>query len=919
MQNARMTADRDDASTFADTPSADIGPAASPLHAAIEAMRDGCAVFDAADRLVFCNAAFRIANAAVAELLAPGARFDELLRESVRRGRYDLDGLSAEAFVERRLARRARPESVHEQRLADGRWEEAKEQRLPDGGTLLLTADVTARATAATELARKANEIAVSDRRFRDYADASADWFWETDAELRYSYMDERSYTLINQPTQSRIGKRRDEVTDLDLDKPHWRQHLADLAARRPFRDFRYRARTVDGALRWISASGKPIFDASGVFQGYRGAARDVTEEVASQTQVNELQRRLFEAVDSFPDAFVYYDADERLLLYNQRYAGVYSGHADVLRIGRRFEEMLRIGVERGDFPDAVGREDAWVAERLRRFRNPGEPFEQQLSNGRWLRILERRTADGGLIGVRTDITELVVARADAQRLADRNAALAAAVDNFGDSISLFDAEERLVFWNRAYAEAYPPGEPLLQPGTSFMQMMLRSLEVGRPAVPPELREDYIARRLAFHRAPDGVLERQTIDGRWQHVREHRLPDGSQLVVISDVTRRRHTEAQLHQAQKMEAVGQLTGGLAHDMNNLLGVVIGNLERARELVDHADAREALGDAIAAAERGGELNRQLLAFARRQPLRPTRVNPNDVVTGMSRLAGRMIGETIRVRIDASPDAWPIEIDRAQLESAILNLAVNARDAMPQGGRLTIATENVTVGPRSHAAPVDLMPGDYVAISVTDTGVGMPPDVLAHVFEPFFTTKEVGQGSGLGLSQVYGFINQSQGRVQIESGVGIGTVITLYIPRAPERHDIAPSDTGAAATDRRAALVLVVDDNEELRQIVVQQVRQMGYRTLEAEDAAAGLALLRSRDDIDLLFTDIVLPGGMDGRALARAARALRADIRLLFMSGFADLDGTSGDMPGVELLAKPFRRAALAHTLRKILSQ
>lgn len=282
MQNARMTADRDDASTFADAPSADIGPAASPLPAAIEAMRDGCAVFDATDRLVFCNAAFRIANAGIAELLAPGARFDDLLRESVRRGRYDLEGLSAEAFVERRLARHARPDSLHEQRLADGRWEEAKEQRLPDGGTLLLTADVTVRATAAAELARKANEIAVSDRRFRDYADASADWFWETDAELRYSYMDERSYTLINQPTQSRIGKRRDEVTDLDLDKPHWRQHLADLAARRPFRDFRYRARTVDGALRRISASGKPIFDASGAFLGYRGAARDVTEEVAS-------------------------------------------------------------------------------------------------------------------------------------------------------------------------------------------------------------------------------------------------------------------------------------------------------------------------------------------------------------------------------------------------------------------------------------------------------------------------------------------------------------------------------------------------------------------------------------------------------------------------------------------------------------
>jgi PAS domain S-box-containing protein len=786
-----MTDEAAESTTLASVRPTASRPAMDQLVAAIEAMPEGCVMFDATDRLVFCNAAYRRSNPGAAHLLVPGTPFEAILWANLRGLRFDLRGRDAERFFEHRMAVHRQPSAPFEQRLADGRWEQVRETRLPDGGTLLLLSDVTDRMNAAGALAGKSAELAASERRFRDYADASADWFWETDAELRYTYMDDRSFTLINQPTQSRIGKRRDKITDLDLDQPHWQQHLADLEARRPFRDFRYRVRTVDGVLRWISVSGKPILGAGGTFAGYRGAARDVTAEMAAQARASDL--------------------------------------------------------------------------------------------------------------------------------AARNAALVAAVDGLADAVALYDDTERLVFWNHAFAQHYPQGDSLLKPGTTFTELLLRGLDVGVPPVAPEQREGYIVRRMTFHAQPEGVFERQTAGGQWQQIREHPLADGGFMVMISDVTRRRRTEAQLHQAQKMEAVGQLTGGLAHDLNNLLGVVMGNLEQARDRVSDPMAREAIADALSAAERGGELNRQLLAFARRQPLRPTRINPNEVVSSMSRLVARMIGETIRVRIDAAGDIWPVKIDRAQLESAILNLAVNARDAMPLGGRLTVSTENVRVGPKDHAAPLDLPEGDYVTISVADNGVGMPPEVLARAFEPFFTTKAPGQGSGLGLSQVYGFINQSHGRVQIESAPGMGTVVTLYLPRAPlaGETEAAAARTSSHPAGIVGATVLVVDDNEELRQIAVQQLRDTGYRVLEAPDAARALEFIGARSDIDLLFTDIVLPGGIDGRALAWAAREVRPRIKLLFTSGFADLEPGPEGPPGVELLAKPYRRATLAHAVQRAL--
>jgi PAS domain S-box-containing protein len=388
---------------------------------------------------------------------------------------------------------------------------------------------------------------------------------------------------------------------------------------------------------------------------------------------------------------------------------------------------------------------------------------------------------------------------------------------------------------------------------------------------------------------------------------------------VFDISARRKTEAQLHQAQKMEAVGNLTGGMAHDFNNLLGIIGGNLELAAPLVEgRGEAAELIDAALQAVLRGAELTRRLLAFARRQPLQPRPVDINLLVSEMTRLLGRTLGENIEIALDLGSDVWPIVVDPAQLESALVNLATNARDAMPSGGRLMIATGNRTLDADYAAGRTELVPGDYVMIEVSDSGIGMSPQVMRQIFEPFFTTKEVGKGTGLGLSMVFGFIKQSGGHTDVYSEPGVGTTLRLYLPRAKNGLDKASTPDSVAAVGACGETVLVVEDNEALRRVVVRQLKQLGYRVIAVERAAAALAVLES-EHVDLLFTDIVMPGEMDGFALAERVLADRPGIKILLTSGFpeARVNGKSGALaPSVRLLSKPYRKEELARLLREL---
>jgi nitrogen-specific signal transduction histidine kinase len=389
---------------------------------------------------------------------------------------------------------------------------------------------------------------------------------------------------------------------------------------------------------------------------------------------------------------------------------------------------------------------------------------------------------------------------------------------------------------------------------------------------------------------------------------------------MEDMTDRRVLERQLRQAQRMEAVGQLTGGIAHDFNNILSIVIGNLDLLDEvLADRPSARRLAEAAMRGAARGADLVQRLLAFSRRQPLSPRAIDLGERLPSMASLLRRALGEHIAVETRPGTGLWPALADAAQLEDAILNLAINARDAMPKGGVLTIETANVSLDERYAATNADVTPGDYVMLAVSDTGTGMPPEVIEKVFEPFFTTKEIGKGSGLGLSMVYGFVKQLGGHVKIYSELGHGTSVKLYLPRAGADVEAAVAEDAAVADalPRGTERVLLVEDNPGVREAALETLGQLGYRVHAEDNGPAALAWLDRGEPVDLLFTDIVMPEGMNGRDLAKQALRRRPGLKVLFTTGYAEAAMQNGHKLEREalLIGKPYRKAELARMLRR----
>jgi PAS domain S-box-containing protein len=378
-----------------------------------------------------------------------------------------------------------------------------------------------------------------------------------------------------------------------------------------------------------------------------------------------------------------------------------------------------------------------------------------------------------------------------------------------------------------------------------------------------------------------------------------------------EITERRQAEEALRQAQKMEAVGQLTGGLAHDFNNLLAGVVGNLQLMRvrlaqgsigSLAGYIDSAEAVADRAAA------LTHRLLAFSRRQTLDSKITNVNQLVTSMRELIQRTVGPAVQVNTVLAEDAWNTMCDAHQLESALLNLAINARDAMPMGGRLTIETNNSILHETKIARQEGVAPGEYVTISVTDTGTGMSADVIARAFDPFFTTKPIGQGTGLGLSMIFGFIKQSGGYVRIHSDPGVGTTVRIHLPmHAGEAQDDAGTKKAIAAVPAAVrASILLVDDEAPLRMLLAEMLSEAGYTVIEAADGHEGLNMLQSQQHIDLLISDVGLPGNMNGRQMVDAARALRPDLKVVFITGYAEhaVIGNGALESGMQVMIKPF---------------
>lgn len=388
--------------------------------------------------------------------------------------------------------------------------------------------------------------------------------------------------------------------------------------------------------------------------------------------------------------------------------------------------------------------------------------------------------------------------------------------------------------------------------------------------------------------------------------------------VYSEASRREVAEANLRQSQKMEAIGQLTGGVAHDFNNLLTIVIGNLDTALRQKPEGRLQRALANAMAGAERASQLTRRLLAFSRKQPLEPRPIDANGLIAGMLELMGRSLGENIVIDTEYAKELWPVEADPVELESALLNLAINARDAMNGNGRLTIRTANATLGAGTgFDRPA---PGDYVLIAVTDIGAGMSPEVIEKAFDPFFTTKAPDAGTGLGLSQVYGFVKQSGGYTRIVSEVGRGTTMMLYLPRAASAPATARPAASAARHSGAGRTVLVVEDDAAVRSYIVEVLGDLGYTVIDVGDGEAALQVIERRDQpVDLMLTDVVMPR-MNGRVLAEAVARQRPGIKVLFMTGYArDAIIQDGRLEsGITLIQKPIVRDDLAARIEALLA-
>ncbi len=528
---------------------------------------------------------------------------------------------------------------------------------------------------------------------------------------------------------------------------------------------------------------------------------------------------------------------------------------------------------------------------------------------------------EGQVRGFFSLVVDLTAHKQTEAALQETEAYLSGAIEGISEGFILYDPDERFIMCNEKFRSFYPRIENELVPGAKMADLARLSFECGAVKTGDENVELWLNAQMTRQRSAQGSHEQELTDGRWLLCSERKTADGLTVGIRTDITEVKKTADQLRQSQRLEAVGQLTGGIAHDFNNILAAVIGNLDliEADRIADEGD-RDSVAIALHAAVKGAELTHRLLAFSRRQPLNAKNTRINEILPKFIQLAGRTIGENIAVKTTLAADLWSTMVDVGQLENALLNLAINARDAMPDGGQLIIETANQVLKNSDTAAFEDLVPGDYVMISVSDSGLGMPAEIISRVFEPFFTTKDIGEGSGLGLSMVFGFARQTGGQVLISSEEGEGTTVRIYLPRA-EKEALIEGIIQPAKLEKPTGkeTILVVEDNKDLLGYLVKALDRLGYTTLEAEDGPAALDVMAASERIDLLLTDVILPQGMSGRDVANTFQARYPAGSVLYSSGYTrealNLRGQFDE--DVALLSKPYRTDVLAQWIRRVL--
>lgn len=635
-------------------------------------------------------------------------------------------------------------------------------------------------------------------------------------------------------------------------------------------------------------------------------------EQARDRAQREAAERRFRQVLIMAPDAIVATDRDFRITLFNRAAADLFGYSLEEV-LGESIDRLLpeRLAAthrERmesfADLPGTLGRTHEHIEIVGRRANGQEFPAEAAIS-----KLVE----DGG-------ITFMAVIRDISERRRDEETLrkLSHAVDHSANLIVMTDRDGIIEYVNSSL---------LTRMGYTAEEVVGSKPSLWRSGRTSEARYAELWMTILSGEAWHGEFENRCKDGSLVSVSGTIAPITDEagrithfISIQEDITERKALEAQLRQAYRMEAVGQMTGGLAHDFNNLLTIAIGNLDLLLEQPEIARPTADMARfALDASLRGARLTQQLLAFSRRQSLEPKAFDLRERIAGTMELLRRTLGELIQTETSFPANLWNVMADPAQLEAAFANLAINARDAMPNGGRLTVELANKPLDADYAAHNVEVVPGDYVMLAVSDNGTGIDPRALDKVFEPFFTTKEQGKGTGLGLSMVYGFARQSGGHVKIYSELGHGTTVRLYLPRAGADQQRVEPGPELAEIQGSDAEVLVVEDSTEVRQVAVNHLRGFGYRVIEAAGGREALERLAENEDIVLLFTDVIMPGGMSGPELATRALQLRPELKVLFTSGYADnaLGGATALRLGGALLSKPYRREDLARKLHEVL--
>lgn len=883
------------------------------LAAAIDGLSNWVAMYDADDRLVQANKAWWRAHRDVGVVPRIGTRYVDYLRTLPDGGASPDSDLRGEAWIKQRVKTRIEAGEPYELQAADGTWLLVADSRLPDGGLISTFTD-------NSQTKRTEQNLRESEARFRVLVE-----------QTRQGVLVHRDETMhfVNQAFADILGYESPEEllaqTTVDSfvhpdDRKRARGYrLARMRGRPAPIEVEIRVLRKDGEVVWLIA--RPVKIEWDGETSILVAYLDVSERHRAEEALRASERRFQDFSEAGSDWFWETGPDHR---FTTVWGG---GGASVNVDAQRIVGMTRWEAAGADAVEADPEEWAMHKETM----DDRLPFRNFVYQSRipdsepiWLRvsgvpIFDDEGAFRGYRGTGTDVT----AEVDIQlALVEAEGRFRSVFDQAAVGIGVMTPSGRFIAVNRKLCEFMKRDEDSL--------LDLRFKDIVDPG-------DYRATAGKVRKLLDNEVSTFTSQLRceissgdvlWINltvsvIRDRHGGRHALLGIVEDLTQRKHAEEELRQAQKMEAVGQLTGGIAHDFNNLLAVIIGNLDLIEDgSLDEVNHAQAMTQVLRAAERSADLTQRLLAFSRRQALRPEPTDVNQLVAGMIELLQRTIGKRIRIHVAFGKQLPAARIDPGQLESAILNLAINGRDAMTDGGDLTLETGLVSLAGTMVAEGGEVAAGEYVTLSVTDNGRGIDSESLGKVFEPFFTTKDVGSGSGLGLSMVYGFAKQSGGDVEITSAVGEGTTVRLYLPAVVELvHSAGPDHFLQSEPHGNGEIVLVVEDDDGVRQLMNILLRDLGYTPIVTESGESGLAMLQSRDDCALLLTDLVLPGVIDGLMLATEARQMKPGLKIILMSGHSNRFATEEDILGEDtiLIAKPFRRSDFARTLHQVLSQ